>query len=292
MANAKSNPSTTWDVAALEQVLAQSPRATEYSKYQKVNPDKTNQGKLLAQLTSLLLDLRLVAVALKLPSAQEVTETPLRVMESRSKWGYSQVMYLVIDPAALIPFGISRVRLASPNQNLMNIYYGNIASMLLLNSKPPIFKRGRFTTPLELKQGVVWETTDPNATAELKNLDNGSLQFFPQMAQQFATQVHNIMGGKTINVNAGSGAAFGKTTVGQKRAEKYEEPGVNQITKILENFLRQYALVALDLLLSEQTGVDKIIVDDETKNAINQVVSGTIGDDNKIEINGKSFTHL
>lgn len=64
---------------------------------------------------------------------------------------------------------------------------------------------------------------------------------------------------------------------------------VNQVTKILENFLRQYALVALDTLLSEQEGEDRLIVDDDTKNAINEVEAGAIGDDNKIDMDWSAF---
>jgi hypothetical protein len=285
---AKNNPDGEWSAEALQLVLDQQPRAKEYSIYAG-DADKNAAGEAAGPAYQFVTRYETGQGGTIITFCPEVSEMPLRVIESHSKWGYPRVMYLVIDPAALTPFGKSRVRLASPNQNLMNIYYGNIAAMLLLNSKPPILKRGRFTTPVQLKQGVVWETLDQNATAELKNLDNGSLQFFPQMAQQFATQVHNIMGGKTINVNAGSGAAFGKTTVGQKRAEKYEEPATNQITKILENFLRQYALVALDTLLSEQIGEDELIVDDETKNSINAIAPGTIGDNNKMTIVWEDF---
>lgn len=217
----------------------------------------------------------------------EVGEAPLRVMESRSKFGYPRVMYLVIDPAALTPFGISRVRLASPNQNLMNLYYAQIASMLLLNSKPPILKRGRFTKPVQLKRGAVWETLDPQAEAKLINMDNGALEQFVPMAQQFASQIQNIMGGQSASNP--TTAKFSKTAPGVQQAQDFLDVNTNQITKILENFLRQYALVALDTLLSEQTGSTKIIVDDDTKNKINKILPGTIGDDNKIGMDWEEF---
>lgn len=288
-AQAVDNPNSSWNVPVLDLVLAAAPRATDYSQWQS-QPRQNQAGEAASPSYEFVTrypvgrsDEEIVTFC------PEVAEAPLRTIDSNSKWGYPRVMYLVIDPAALTPFGISRVRLASPNQNLMNIYYGNIASMLLLNSKPPILKRGRFITPVQLKQGVVWETQDPQATAELKNLDNGSLQFFPQMAQQFAGQIQNIMGGKTQTVTAGGKSAFGKTAPGEKRAQAFEDASSNQVTKILENFLRQYALVGLDTVLCEQEGTDKLIVDDETKNAINQLEAGFIGEDNKVEMNWDSF---
>ena len=288
LAEAEANPDTSWDVEQLKLVLESGPRAKEYSMYE-TDPEKAAAGAAEGPTYEFVTRYETGKGGTLITFCPDVSEKPLRTTETNSKWGYPRVMYLVIDPAALTPFGKSRVRLASPNQNLMNVYYGNIASMLLLNSKPPILKRGRFTGPIELKQGAVWETLDQNAKAELMTLDNGSLQFFPQMAQQFAGQIQNIMGGKTASTNGGTKSGFGKTAPGEKRAQAFEDINTNQITKILENFLRQYALVALDTLISEQIGEDDLIVDDETKNAINQVTPGTIGDDNKITLNWETF---
>lgn len=286
---AQNNPNTTWNIPALQQVLASTPRAKEYSIYE--SPAKRNQaGEAAGPAYQFVTRYETGPDATIVTFCPDVQEAPLRVMDSKSKFGYPRVMYLVIDPAALTPFGVSRVRLASPNQNLMNIYLGNIAAMLLLNSKPPIFQRGKFLAPVQLKQGAVWKSVDPQADAKMMNLDNGSLAFFPDMAQQFAGQIQNIMGGQTMTINAGSkGSGFSKTAPGVKQSQDYMDVDTNQITKILENFLRQYALVALDTLLSEQEGEDSIIVDDDTKNQINTVSPGAIGDDNKIQINWQKF---
>lgn len=287
--DAQANPDTAWDVAALQACLQLPPRAKEYSIYES-SVKQNAAAESASPVYQFVTRYETGSGGTIVTFCPEYSDRPLRVLDSHSKWGYPRVQYLVIDPAALTPFGVSRVRLASPNQNLMNIYYGNIAAMLLLNSKPPIFKRGRFTTPVELKQGVVWEAQDPNATAELKTLDNGALQSFVQMAQQFASQIQNIMGVTTGTMNANSNTfGFSKTAPGVKQQQEAMDVSVNQITKILENFLRQYALVALDTLFSEQEGVDQLIVDDETMEAINQVAPGTIGEDHKIELNWQRF---
>lgn len=286
---ARKNPNTKWNIKALEMLLAAAPRSKDYSIYES-DPRKNAAGEAAGPTYEFITRLETGRDATKITFSPEVSEVPLRVLESKSKWGYPQVQYLVIDPAALTPFGVSRVRLASPNQNLMNIYYGHIASMLLLNSKPPILQRGRFITPVQLKQGVVWKTLDQNAKAELVNIDNGSLAEFVPMAQQFAAQIQNIMGTPTGGLNGNSNAfGFSKTAPGVKQQNQVTDMSTNQITKILENFLRQYALVALDTLLSEQSGTTRLIVDDDTKNAINAIVPGAIGDDNKIEMNWERF---
>lgn len=286
--NAENNPDTSWNVAGLKKLLEGDPKPTNYSQYQSL-AEQNHAGEAASPTYQFVTRYPTGTVEPIITFCAEYDEAPLREIETRSKFGYPRVQYLVIDPAPLTPFGVSRVRLASPNQNLMNIYYGHIASMLLLNSKPPLLKRGRFTTPVQLKQGVTWETMDQNATVDLKTIDNGSLQFFPEMSRQLAGQIQNIMGGKTQTVNAGTKSGFGKTAPGEKRAQAFEDSASNQVTKILENFLRQYALVALDTLFSEQEGEDIIYVDDDTKDAINQIKPGFIGEDNSFTMNWQEF---
>ena len=49
------------------------------------------------------------------------------------------------------------------------------------------------------------------------------------------------------------------------------DDNTTQLTNLAENTLRQYALVALDVILSETDGEDDIIVDDETKARLNEL---------------------
>lgn len=267
---AEAKESTTWNIPALKKLLESTPTSKNYSKYQS-DPKKVG-GPDNAHSYELITRYETGPNGKTVTFCKEVTEAPLRVLEGKSKWGYPRVQYLVIDPAALTPFGISRVRLAAPNQNFMNIYYGNIAAMLLLNSAPPLFKRGTFLKPTALKRNAVWESMDPNAEISLKMLDNGSLGSFPTISAQLASQIQNIMGGQSNMINGGSKASpFGKTAPGVQAGQDLMGVETNQITNILENFLRQYGLVSLDVLLSENSGEDTIIVDDDTMNAINTV---------------------
>lgn len=281
---AMAKETTTWNIPALEKLLESTPPAKDYSKY-KSDPRKGHGGQDEGNTYEFVTRYETGPGGMIVTFCKQVSEAPLRVMESKSKWGYPRVQYLVIDPTALTPFGISRVRLASPNQNFMNIYYGNIAMMLLLNSNPPLFKRGTFSKATPLKRGALWESLDPNAEISLKVLDNGSLASFPTISQQLAAQIQNIMGGQSMTVNAGSKASvFGKTAPGVAAGQDLMGVESNQITKIMENFMRQYALTSLDTILSESSGPETIIVDDETMNNINNVAPDTIGDDHKIQV--------
>jgi len=298
---AKNNPNTTWNIKALDALLDMDPKGNNYSIYQS---DPNHKKAMESAPTFPFVTKLEVGRGGKFTTfCPQYEEEPLRVLTNKSKFGFPRVQALVIDPAALSPFGVSRVRLASPWQNLMNAYLQNITSMLLLNSKPPILKRGRFTKPVQLKQGAVWEAQDMNAKAELITLDNGALAQFVPFAQQMSSQIQNIMGMPTGTSNGGSNSSgFSKTAPGVKMQERVQNSSLNQITNIVENFLRQYALVALDTYICEQMGEQTVIVDDECKNAINRIGEDKfvpseenptyvpiIGDDNKFTINWEDF---
>ena len=298
---AKANPNTLWNVPLLDKLLEEAPTGNNYSIYQS----DPNQKKAAEQAPTYTFVTKLeVGRGGKFVTfCPQIEEDALRVVDNRSKFGFPRVQALVIDPAALSPFGISRVRLASPWQNLMNAFLQNITSMLLLNSKPPILKRGRFTKPVQLKQGAVWEAQDQNAKAELITMDNGALAQFVPFAQQMSAQIQNIMGMPTGTVNGNSNSfGFSKTAPGVKMQERFQNSSLTQITNIVENFLRQYALVALDTYICEQMGEQSVIVDDECKNAINRVAENKfqpteenpvfippIGDDNRYVVNWDDF---
>lgn len=292
---AENNTNTSWNIEALEQLLEIEPATKNYSIYQSAVEQK-NQNDITSHTYQFVTRYETGKGAQFITFCPQIQEIPLRVITSKSRFGYPRIQFLVIDPTALSPFGLSRVRLASPNQNLANIFYGNIAAMLLLNSKPPLLKRGRFTKPVQLKQGAVWEALDQNAKVELKAMDNGALGQFVPMIQQLAAQIQNMMGLPTGTVNANSNNfGFSKTGPGVRQQDRVIDLAANQITNILENFLRQYALVALDTYISEQTSEpderadDVLILDDETKNAINRIVPETVGTDNALPINWNEY---
>ena len=300
---ARANPNTSWKVECLEKLLEMNPVTQDYSIYMS---DPRHQAAAESAPTyEFIVKYDVGRGGEFITFCPQYTESELRVIKNKSKFGYPRVQLLVIDPNALTPFGVSRVRLASPSQNLMNAYYQNITSMLILNSKPPILKRGRFTKPIRLKQGEVWEALDQNAKAELVTMDNGALEQFVPMAKQMTAQIETMMG------KPNKARSVGNTAPGVKEQIKDEDTSTNQITNILENFLRQYALVALDVYISEQTVEnydpenpieDTLILDDEAKEAINEAGRNAfvptpevpeylpiVGDDNEMTVDWNKY---
>lgn len=268
LAAAKKNKNTTWNVAALKQLLDNGPNsASSYNNLQ--SKPRQNQGLDDSQNTFDIITRYEVAPYGDIITYAPGVVQPLRELKSRSKFGYPRVSALVIDPAQLTPFGVSRARLASPTANYANIYLQSTAKMLLFNADPPVLQRGQFTTPIKMKRGALWQTLDPTADAKLQEMSNSTLEQFTSVLNFVDNQIYSVMG-----VAAG-GAPQTSSTYQNKDSVKAEQSikdlSVAQVTRIVENFLRQYALTALDLYVSEQIGVTEFIVDDEAKNALNDL---------------------
>jgi hypothetical protein len=254
---------STWNLPALKALISQgadSNGAADYAMY--LTPDQ--HGKIDAQTDTFDIltrysndpDKPIVTVN------QGVTQK-LRTVPNRSKFGYPRILFLVIDPAELSPFGDSRVRLASPNQNFLMALRQNVATTWLYNSKPTIVKSGLFTGATNLKAGGVITSTDANAKVQLLTLDTSTAQQYPQISQEIVKQIQTMMG---MNPGQALGAiGDSKTGVGAAAQKQGLDDAIQQITTIVEEFLCQYVVSALDLYLSEQDGKSVIYVDDDTR---------------------------
>lgn len=267
----KKNPTTTWNIKALKALLDIGPDGTgetEYSEY--LTPDKLGQVPDNAEtyiiITRYCSDTDEDTICFSPSVAQE-----LRTIPNRSKFGFPRVIFLVIDPAELSPFGDSRVRLASPNQNLMMALRQNVVATWLYNSDPTVVKTGMFAGATALKAGGVMTTTDPNAKVTPIFLDTTTAQRYPDISREIKGQILDMLG---YNPSANLGAiGESKTGVGAQTQRMTMDESSQEITHIIEEFIKQYIVSAFDLYVSQQDGEDVIYVDDETKKDI-QAVSG------------------
>lgn len=296
---AKANPDTTWNVEALQELYDNGPNADGYHTTQSDPRDPNGERAYDNQFD-------IITCYYTGPYHDIITFSPsiakpLRVQKSRSKFGYPRLQALVIDPAQLSPFGISRARLASPAANYANIYLQSTAKMQLINADPPVFQRGQFATPVRLRRGALLKSIDPNADIQVKELSNSTLQQFENVLGFVHDQIRSIMGVSGGQFSQRAGSTYVNKTMAQGM-QQTSSLASQQITSILENFLRQYALTALDLFISEQIGTSEMIIDDKAKDALNSLAEQRfkptpempifvppVGDDNKIEINWEEF---
>lgn len=257
---------STWNLQALKALIAAGPDssgAADYAEY--VTP--MEQSKIEAGVETYDIITRYPVntddpICTFSPGINQV----LREVENRSKFGFPRTLFLVIDPAELSPFGDSRVRLASPNQNFLMALRQNVATTWLYNSKPTMVKTGVFTGATALKSGGVITSSDPNAKITLLSLDTATSQQYPTISQEITKQIQNMMG---MNPGQSLGAiGESKTGTGAQAQKQGIDDAIQQITTIIEEFMCQYIMSGLDLLLSEQEGEGVIYVDDITREDI------------------------
>lgn len=288
---AKPAGQSTWNLPALRALIAQgadSSGAADYGEYltemeqSKVDADTETFDILTRYSNDPTKDICTIS-----PSINQ----KLRTVENRSKFGFPRTLFLVIDPAELSPFGDSRVRLASPNQNFLMALRQNVATTWLYNSKPTMVKTGLFTGATNLKSGGVITSTDPNAKVTLLTLDTATSQQYPNIRQDITQQIQVMMG---MNPGGALGAiGEAKTGVGAQKQAAGIDDAIQQITNIIQEFLAQYIISGLDLYLSEQDGKSKIYVDDITREDIIRLKGETAFPDkanpNALEVDWKQL---
>lgn len=257
---------STWNIEALNALIKMGPDssgAADYAMY--VTPMENSKIEVGADTFDIITRYSLNKeddICTFSPGINQI----LREVPNRSKFGYPRTLFLVIDPAELSPYGDSRVRLASPNQNFLMALRQNVATTWLYNSKPTIVKTGIFTGAVNLKAGGTINSADPNAKVQLLTLDTSTAQQYPQISQEITKQIQNMMG---MNPGQSLGSiGESKTGIGAQKQAAGIDNAIQQVTNIIEEFLRQYVTSALDLFLSEQEGEGVIYVDDTTREDI------------------------
>ncbi len=259
-------PRSTYNVPALAALIATGPDSSGAADYaQWVTPMEQSKIEAGAETYDIITRYSLYteeAICTFSPSINQI----LREVPNRSKFGYPRTLLLVIDPAELSPFGDSRVRLASPNQNFLMALRQNVATTWLYNSKPAMVQMGLFTGATSLKSGGKMTAADPNASIKLLTLDTSTAQQYPEISQEITKQIQNMMG---MNPGQSLGSiGESKTGVGAQAQKAGIDDAIQQITTIMEEFVRQYVTSGLDLLLSEQEGDAVIYVSDTTREDI------------------------
>lgn len=288
-AKEKNNKNTTWNIKAIKALIDAGPDgtgATEYSEWlipsEQTAATSSDTYTIVTRLSSDPDD--------DITSFSPTLSQSIRNVPNRSKFGYPRIIFMVIDPAELSPFGDSRVRLASPNQNLMMALRQNVATTWLYNSDPTVVRTGLFTGSTALKAGGTISSTDPNAKVGLLTLDTSTAQQYDKISQEISGQILNMLG---YNPGASLGAiGQSKTGIGAQTQRAGIDDASQEITNIVQDFIKQYILSALDLFLSEQDDTGILYVDDDTKKDIEAISPGRFGDPTNPNALGVNWTEL
>lgn len=285
----KTNKNTTWNIKALKALLDAGPDGsgmTEYAEW--LIPSE--QGSDISSESYTVITRYSADPDDDIVSFSNTLSQELRTVPNRSKFGYPRILFLVIDPAELSPLGDSRVRLASPNQNLAMALRQNVATTWLYNSDPTVVYTGLFSGSKALKSGGSISSSDPNAKAQLLTLDTTTAQQYDKISQEISGQILNMLG---FNPSANLGAiGQSKTGVGAQTQRMTMDDASQEITNLIEEFIKQYIVSGLDLYLSEMDGEGILYVDDETKQDIEAVSPGRFGDPSNPNALGVDWNQL
>lgn len=260
---AKPAGQSTYNIEALKALRAQgadSSGMADYAEY--LSPDKQSQTDNGAETFDIITGYS-ASTGRPILTFNPSINQALRKIPNKSKFGFPRTLMLVIDPAELSPFGDSRVRLASPNQNFLMALRQNVATTWLYNSKPTMVKTGLFTGATNLKAGGVITSTDPQANIKLLTLDTATAQQYPNIRKDITEQIQTMMG---MNPGQALGAiGDSKTGVGAAAQKQGIDDAIQQVTNIIQEFLCQYIISGLDLYLSEQDGDGFVYLDDRSR---------------------------
>jgi len=284
---AKKNKKTKWNVPALQKLYDAGPQPQDYNRW--LSTPRQNAGMNGENQFDIITRYGVGPYYSIDVYSPQMQDDFLFQDKSKSKFGYPRISFLVIDPAPLTPFGLSRARLASPMANYANVYLQSTAKMQLLNSDAPVFKRGLFTGATPLRRGAVWESLDTNADIQIKELSNSTLQQFETVLGFAQQQILTTMGVTGLSSPVQSSQYQNSDAVQAQNQQRSLSSG--QVAQIIENALRQCGMTELDLFISEQTGTSDLIVDDEAKDAINQLNDPMVqvGDDNIVTVDWEKY---
>lgn len=272
----KNKRNTTWNTKALKALIDIGPDGTGETNYaewlipsqQGSIPEGASTYTIITRYCS---DTDEDVISFSPNLTEEVRKVP-----NRSKFGFPRVLFMVIDPAELSPLGDSRVRLASPNQNLMMALRQNVATTWLYNSDPTLVQTGLFAGTPSLKAGGKIVSTDPNAKINVLTLDTSTSQQYPNISKEVKGEILEMLG-YTASGNLGA-IGESKTGIGAQTQRAVMDESSLEITGIIEDFIKQYVISALDLYISQQDGESILYVDDDTKRDI-EAISPDLFDD-------------
>lgn len=289
--SAKPAGKSTYNLPALKALLARGPDSNgsaDYAEY--VTPMEQSKIEAGSETYDIITRYPMLFGQKEICTFSPGINQEIRTVKSNSKFGFPRVLFLVIDPAELSPYGDSRVRLASPNQNFMMALRQNVASTWLYNSKPTMVKTGLFTGATNLKSGGVITSTDPQAKVSLLTLDTATAQQYPNIRKDVTEQIQVMLG---MNPGGALGAiGDSKTGIGAQKQAIGIDDSIQQITNIIQEFLCQYIISGLDLYLSEQEGEGVIYVDDITREDILRIDPNAFPDPknpNALKVNWKEL---
>lgn len=191
----------------------------------------------------------------------------LRRQTIKSLTGYPRMMSLVLDPDWQRPFGRSRAKLAMPYWALNTSYMRSSAYMNEYNLNPTKLIKGmRGIAKVTLEPGGSIDAGDnPDADVSPIRLESNTLMKVTELIQANTSAIQSVFGQVSgpVGMGTGSSAGISRAPGWAKVQEQAIDVDSNYNRRLLEDFIRQYCMNALDVIVSNETGQETLLLDDE-----------------------------
>lgn len=266
IAAAQSIPGSGWVLPSLEDMLANGQPESRASQ------DQTHTIDSVDQADQAFMGYKVVTKFERGVSGQPGLMTVignghvLRQMPILSKTGYPRIMFIVLDPDWQRPTGRSRAKLALPYWALNTAFMRAAAYSNEYNLNPAYLIKGmRGMGTIKLIPGNPIDAGDnPNADVKPIALETNTLEQAQSLIQFNTSSIQSVFGNVAGTVGSGTGNNGISRAPGFAKVQQNAlDVDSNYNRRIMEDFIREYAMNALDVIVSNFSGTETILLDDQ-----------------------------
>lgn len=196
--------------------------------------------------------------------------------------------FLVLEPDADFPIGISQVEFLLADQQFNDLFQTSAYKNLLLAMEPPIMVAGWETNPssYRFEPRKIWNLgNNPNQVkVEPVKIDNSVLGNWAATREAVAAAMVRNLNVADGTIAKDAGAGYSKTAPGVEQQTNEKTININQYQKRVEGFFQEWAVQALRMYVNSMHGEHRLTVDEDTRRRLYDIGEIDIIDGNKIVI--------
>lgn len=195
--------------------------------------------------------------------------------------------FLVLEPDADFPIGISQVEFLLADQQFNDLFQTSAYKNLLLAMEPPIMVAGWETNPSSYRYEPrkIWNlgNNPNNVKVEPVKIENSILSGWTTTREAVAASMLRSLNVTDGTVAKDSGTTFSKTAPGVEAQIEAKTININQYQKRVEIFIQSWAEQALRMYVNAMNGKVWITVNEETRRRLMDIEEFDCIDGNKVE---------
>ncbi len=196
--------------------------------------------------------------------------------------------FLVLEPDADFPIGISQVEFLLADQQFNDLFQTSAYKNLLLAMEPPIMVSGWETNPssYRFEPRKIWNLgNNPNQVkVEPVKIDNSVLGNWAQTREAVAAAMVRNLNVADGTIAKDAGANYSKTAPGVEQQTNEKTININQYQKRVEGFFQEWAVQALRMYVNSMHGEHRLTVNEDTRRRLYDIGEEGMIEDNKIVI--------